>query len=601
MGRLLLVCRLAVRDVRRHLAQALLLVIAIAAAAAILTMALDLNGVTSHPYRQTRVATRGPDVVAYTQSSTQAEALADARGVTAHSGPYPMVYAALHFRGVTAGAEVQGRSQASVAVDQPKLTSGSWVRPGGVVIERTFAEALGAKVGSKITVAGRPFTVDGIAVTAAIVPYPNICYSGCDVPPSLHGQGIGAKQIGLIWTTEAAVTKVTSAVGPVNTYVLNLKLRDPTQAPAFASRYDTGTPASPILNTWQDLSSSYGLLVQDEQTVLVPGALLLALLAIASVAVLVGSRLGEYTRRVGLLKAVGASPSLVAATFLTENLVLALVAAAVGLATGWLVAPQLTSPGAAMVGAAGPPSLTPLMVVGVAAIALMVALASTLVPALRAASTSTVSALADAARPPKRRGRLVGLSSRLPVPGLFGLRLIARRPRRAALSAASIAVAATGIVTVLAFHANVATQFGGEHSGHLGNPVVTRDGQMLFVVTVTLVALAVLTVIFTAWATVLDATRASAVIRALGATPQQVRAGLVTAQVLSAFPGAILGIPLGIGLFKLASKGVSGVPSALWLGGTVLGILLVVAALTGIPARIGTRRSVAEMLQAEAA
>ena len=101
------------------------------------------------------------------------------------------------------------------------------------------------------------------------------------------------------------------------------------------------------------------------------------------------------------------------------------------------------------------------------------------------------------------------------MPGLFGLRLVARRPRRAVLSAASIAVAATGIVTVPAFHANVAPQFGGGHSGDLGNPVVTRDGQMLFVVTVTLVTLAVLTVLFTAWATVLDARRASAVIRAL--------------------------------------------------------------------------------------
>ena len=79
------------------------------------------------------------------------------------------------------------------------------------------------------------------------------------------------------------------------------------------------------------------------------------------------------------------------------------------------------------------------------------------------------------------------------------------------------------------------------------------------------------------------------------------RAGLVTAQVLSASPGAILAVPLGIGLFKLASKGVSGLPSALWLIATVPGTVPVVAALTGIPARIGTRRSVAELLQAEAA
>ena len=300
-----------------------------------------------------------------------------------------MVDAVLHYRGITA-CRSTGPPPAPVVVDQPKWTSGSWVHPGGVVIERTFAEALGATVGSKITVAGRPFTVAGLAVTAAIAPYPNICYSGCDIPATLHDQGIGGKQIGLIWTTEADATKLASALGPVNNYVLNLKLHDPALAPAFASRYDTGTPTSPLLNTLQDLSSSYGLLVQDEQTVLVPGALLFALLAIASVAVLVGSRLAEYTRRVGLLKAVGASPSLVAATFLTENPVLALLAAAVGLVTGWFIAPLLTSPGAAVVGAASPPSLTPLMVVGVVAMALVVTLALTLVPALRAARTSTV-------------------------------------------------------------------------------------------------------------------------------------------------------------------------------------------------------------------
>jgi putative ABC transport system permease protein len=91
------------------------------------------------------------------------------------------------------------------------------------------------------------------------------------------------------------------------------------------------------------------------------------------------------------------------------------------------------------------------MVVGVVAVALAVALASTLVPAIRAARSSTVSALADAARSPRRRGTLISLSRRLPVPLQFGLRLVARRPRRALLSAASIAVTVAGIVAVLAF------------------------------------------------------------------------------------------------------------------------------------------------------
>ena len=107
--------------------------------------------------------------------------------------------------------------------------------------------------------------------------------------------------------------------------------------------------------------------------------------------------------------------------------------------------------------------------------------------------------------------------------------------------------------------------------------------------------------IFAALATVLDARRSSAVTLALGATPQQVRAGLAMTQVIPALPGAILGLPLGIGLFKVAAHHLSGLPPVLWLVAAVLGTVLVVAALISVPARIGLRRPVAEMLQTEAA
>src|SRR6266516_3584460 len=105
------------------------------------------------------------------------------------------------------------------------------------------------------------------------------------------------------------------------------------------------------------------------------------LLALASVAVLVGGRLAEGTRRVGLLKATGGTPGMVAATFLAENLFLALVAAIAGLLAGWRAAPLLSKPEADLVGAPGAPPLTLVTVV----VALGVALASTLVPAIRAA------------------------------------------------------------------------------------------------------------------------------------------------------------------------------------------------------------------------
>ena len=60
MGRVLLVFRLAARNVRRRPAEAALLVLAIMAATTMLTLGLALRGVTNHPYERTREATAGP-------------------------------------------------------------------------------------------------------------------------------------------------------------------------------------------------------------------------------------------------------------------------------------------------------------------------------------------------------------------------------------------------------------------------------------------------------------------------------------------------------------------------------------------------------------
>ena len=164
-------------------------------------------------------------------------------------------------------------------------------------------------------------------------------------------------------------------------------------------------------------------MVKDQEEVLRIGSRLVALLAVASIAVLVGGRMADQTRRVGLLKAVGGTPRLVALVLLAEYIVVALVGSAAGLAAGWLAAPLLTDPGASLLGSAGAPSLTMSTVGVVAAVALGVAVAATFVPAVRAARTSTVHALAGAARPPRRNRWLIAISARLPIPLLLGLRI----------------------------------------------------------------------------------------------------------------------------------------------------------------------------------
>ncbi len=598
-GQVVLVWRLAARDLRRHPVEALMVLLVIAAAATTLTVALALSGVTSQPYQQTRLVTAGPDVIAIegggpgpaqpvssAQLAAATASLTTAPGVIAHSGPYPAAYSAVRFRGHTVDVVAEGRDQAPAPVDQPKVTQGGWIRPGAVVIERGFAEALGVHVGDNVRIGGRSFRVAGIAVTAAIPPYPSsLCHIACPFPAAVGS--LGVPNMGLVWLTRPAVAGLAGPGAPL-AYLLNLKLADPAQAPAFAAQH-------PGTFTWQNIQSAINALIGIEQVALGVGGWLLGLLALAGLGVLAGRRMTEQSKRVGLLKAVGATPATVAIVLLVEQLTLAAGAAAAGLVAGWLIAPLLTGTGAGLVGAPGAPSISVPAVIIIAVIALAVAAISSLVPAIGAARTSTVSALADAPRAPSRRPLLIAVSARLPVPLLLAVRQLARRPRRALLNTASVATTATGIVAILASHAH--TPIAGLT---ISNLKLDRFNELTAIITVMLVILAAVNTTFIAWATAADGRFSSALERALGATAGQVTAGLSMAALLPALPGAIIGIPLGIEVYHLLTSGTPlTVPPAWQLAGVFLATLLAVTVLTAIPSRLGARRSPAQVLQTE--
>jgi ABC-type lipoprotein release transport system permease subunit len=419
-----------------------------------------------------------------------------------------------------------------------------------------------------------------------------------ELPPGL------LQNPGLVWLTQADVRSLTSDPGSL-AYVMNLKLADPDDAQAFV---DANLPESldaPRLASWEDILEEATELAGDAQILLLIGAWLLGLLAVASLSVLVGGRMADQTRRVGLLKAVGGTPSLVAALLLAEYVLVAVVAAAAGLAVGSLTAPLLTKSGAGLIGSAGPPPMTRSTVGLVTAVALGVAVAATVVPAVRAARSSTVNALADSARPPRRSGWLIALSARLPVPLLLALRVAARRPRPVVLGVASIAITVSGIYVALVLDAFLTTQ---PLAGGYDDAQVELLRQVLLVVMVILLSLAAVNAIFITWATVLDNRHSSALARALGATPRDVSAALAAAQVLPALVGAVLGVlPGGFALFAAINAITGGdsdrttLPSRWQVLAVVLATVLVVAALTAVPARLGGRRPVTETLQAELA
>jgi putative ABC transport system permease protein len=482
---------------------------------------------------------------------------------------------------------VQGRDDAPVAVDRPAVTDGTWVRRGGAVVERTFADALGLRVGDTVDVDGHPLRVVGFAVTAARPVYPSVGW---------HRPGdVGVWSGGLIWVDRADIAMLAGAK-PMS-YVLNLTLTG--TADAFLDE----PSRQPLFRGWQvwepgKVRESNERQYGPARTALVVGSWLLTALAVAGVAGIVAGRIVARRRRVGLFKAVGAGPGMVAAVDLVEYLVLGLLAAGTGLAVGWFAAPALFHESAGYVGSAGvrPPAGT---AVAAVTLALAIAGAAALVPVVRAATTSTVEALADAATPPRRRGWRIALSRRLPTALLIGMRINARRPRRARLVTANTFVTMTAIAAVLTGLAQNTHPYLAAEPGQsdILNPRDERTVRAMLLVCAVVCVLAVVNTIVSTWTAVLDARQPIAVARALGATPGQAGAGLAVAQLLPAAPGVVVGIPFGVELFAFLSRPDPEPAPVYWLLAAGLGVLATVAALTAVPALGVARRPVAEALE----
>lgn len=598
MGRLVLVGRLLLADLRRRRLQAGLFVVIVVVTSTTLMLALTLRTVSAEQFSRTRAATRGPDVVAQLgfapgggrPSPDQFAPLLHAPGVRATNGPYPLALVSLRAAGNSATVYAEGRDAGRGMVDRPVLSQGGWVTPGHVVIERGLAAALGLHVGDRVRLNGQRVTVGGVAYTTARPFYP-------------------ARAPGLVWLTRTDVMRLTGRRPPAG-YMLNIALRDPASAfdvlssaavTAFARETITRNEPS-LVEPWPLIRDQDYKLVRLDRKVLLVGSLLLIMLATASIAVLVGGRMAQQTRRVGLLKAIGATPGLVAAILLAENLLLTAGAAAAGVIAAAVIVPSLADPGQGLIGAQANPPVTAEGIIVTLAVALGVSAISTVVPAIRAARTSTVGSLRDTAQPPRRHAWLIALSARVPTELLLGLRLVARRIRRTALTGAGLLVAVATVVTALAVHQNLHVADRRPTPIDLFNShgVDQQANHVLVLLSVLLVALAAITVTFTAWATVIDAQRSTALARALGATPRQVSSGLITAQLLAALPAACLGIPAGLLLYAAAGGHLSEAPVPVAALLAVIPVtLLAVAAVSAVPVRLAARRSVAEVLRAD--
>jgi putative ABC transport system permease protein len=451
---------------------------------------------------------------------------------------------------------------------------------------------MGLHVGDEVALGGHQVAVVGIAVSAALPPYPQLCTVGC----ILDRPGWDNAQPGLVWATRALVSELVTPAEPVVLFEF-LTLEEATSADRFVARHqaDGGLAGHPQLTSWQDVAGRQAEQLANERVVVVFGSTLLVILALASLVVLVGGRMSDELRRVGMLKAAGATPGFVTRLLLVSNLAIGVVASLAGVVAGRLLAPRLVTHSAGLLGHPGATRVTVAdALVVVVSVVLMVALASTL-PAWRAARVSTVRALASAGHRPRRGRLLVALSRMLPTPALVGCRMVSRRPLRALLATLAIAVSSCGSVVVLYAQAGLDAEH--QMRGGPADPQVSQLHTVMIALTVLLAIMAAVNLVFVARATAVDSRVMLAVMRALGATPGESAGAMALAQLLPAALGLLLGGASGIALFHALSGSHVDGPSPAELAGLAVVTLLLVTALTAVPGRLEARRPIVATLR----
>jgi putative ABC transport system permease protein len=602
MGAGRLIIGLAWRNLRHRPWQALLLLFALSMSTTAITVALALTEIGDRAWHRAAQATGDFHVGASTEvpqevserDRVRAElaSLGSAPGVVAASAPWRQVQVGGEINGTETLLYVEVRDPEPAAVDQPLVTAGQWLdNRQGVVVEEGLAAAADLDPGDTITIAGQHLPIRGAALSVSAQPYP------------MH-------QPARVWISPAAATRLAGALDG-GAYVIALRLSDPDQAESFAAAHPE------VSATWQEEKSEFAWEIQELTATLAGLAAIVVGLTIATAALLVAGRMATQIRQVGTLKAVGVTPGQVTRVLLVEYLTVALVATAVGLAAGTLLAPSLArlTRVLSVYGAQSPPITLPRAAI-VVAIATTVVLLATVRPALRGVRRSTLHSLNSTARPPHQPGPLIRALARLPLPlpiGL-GLRAATRRPGRFIATTFGLTIGIALVIAALALRTGVQA-FHRESTSriavdaHDGDPFslatelqdLDRASTLGFTIATFLIGLAVINAVIAAVFSANDSARNHAILRTLGTTPRQTVTAFLIAHLTACLLACALGIPLGIAIYNAIRGGSLGPIelTPLTYFATSLTALLLYTLIALTPAKLLTRRPITPLLAYE--
>ncbi len=577
--------RLAFAGIRSRLLASALTVAIAGAASATIVLALEVRSSGLDPWHQTFDVANGAHVLAYAASEADARALAEQPGVTERGAPVPHVIVTVGSAGSTDRVFLAGLSERP-SVNVPVPTAGSPLREGGIVLERSLANALGIDVGAALAVTGARGSIDLPVLGTAVVPsqprYPR-------------------RNPGLAWVTPSTLERVESDRTSWR-WTQAVRLANPSAAAAFTEQAAAGIRGDLSFETWQ-VQRDYALAdAQPVQVIVTMFTILLLIVAFVVVGILVGARASDQHREIGLLKAAGFTPRQVGAVFALESTALGLVAAGLGFALGSTLAPRLAAPSAETMLGSPTIAANPWHILVASLVVLPVLLAGALTSTRRSTRFSVLEAIrAGSSSPPNSRLARAFARSSLPLTTWLGLKDMLARGRRALLLAAAIALTGAVVVVALSLDATLDAQAADRVTSDIPDElpilIYTLDTVLLLITVTTLVAVALLSV--------RERIRDYGVLKAIGLTPRQITSTVVSAHAALALVASLLAVPVGVGLYLGLAWITSGTTEdavvASWpsLALIPIGTVLVVAAATTVPARLATRIRTSDALRYE--
>ncbi|MEU4604745.1 FtsX-like permease family protein [Kribbella sp. NPDC023972] len=414
--------------VRRRKLQTIVIGVVVALSTTMIVVALGLLAASTGPFDQAYARQSGAHLVAtYDRSKVSNGQLTDAAKqseVEAVAGPFGLTTLDLDKDGRP--LVVVGRADAGGPVDRLNVWEGRWPdKPGEIVLNRnpiTSGNQRGAAtLGTQLTAGGTTLTVVGFAYSVS---------ESADA-----------------WVTPEQMT----ALKPTASQMLYrfTHATTNTEVSAGQSAVMTGLPTGALLGTQSYLALR--ATATGEPNTFVPFLMVFGWLGLAVAVLIVANVVSGAVvagfRHIGVLKALGFTPTQVMAVYLAMISIPAVVGCALGTVVGNVLATSLLARAFENYGADGVSVPIWVDVAALLGVPLLVAL-SALVPSLRARGLSAAQAISAGSAPRAGRGLRAQRwlsGTRPPRSVSLGLGLPFARPARTALTLAAVVLGVTSV------------------------------------------------------------------------------------------------------------------------------------------------------------